>query len=239
MPKKRKPKKRKYNKLNYDPEKYDWVNSKEGGYPRRKKGTVKPVRLNNVLQFNAAATRSTNEAAKRVLAKLYPFLQYLMLGRTVVKIAGAFKKSLAQSERMDYSFLQGLDFQPEYTLQDIVNELLRIVEKDGVLFVDFPAGAGFVKKHSSLPTGYFVELILLHGDPASENGLRVDSVESRLFSFEEEGYVECKLSILLPEKEPWMVLVKVSCLMGRGMANTGKYYALKVIRVGKGISNLD
>ncbi len=237
MSKKRKPKKKKYNKLNYDPEKYDWVNSKEGGYPRRKKGTVKPVTLNNVLRFNAAVSRPTNEAAKRVLSKLYPFLQYLMLGRTVVKIAGAFKKSLAQSEHMDYSFLQGLDFQPDYTLQDIVNELLRIVEKDGVLYVDFPAGTAFVKKHSSLPTGYYVELILLHGDPAQENALRVDSVESRLFSFEETGYVECKLSMLLPEKEPWMVLVKVSCMMGRGMATTGKYYALKVIRVGKGITN--
>lgn len=221
----------------YDPEKYDWVNSKEGGYPRRKKGSVKPVILNNVLQLNAKMTRPTNEAARRVMAKLYPFLQYLTTGRTVVRIAGGFKKSIAQNGQMDYSMLEKLDFQDDYSFDDTANGLVSMKEDKGVLYLHISVGNHCVKKHSGLATGYYLEAILLYGDPAEANALRVDSVESRLYSFEEEKRViDCNLSLQLPEKEPWMVLLKVSCVLDREIAGTSKYHGLKVVKVGKGVS---
>ncbi|NII24861.1 hypothetical protein HB364_07220 [Pseudoflavitalea sp. X16] len=235
MPRKRKKKKRrKLPPLDYDPQKYDWVNTREGGYPRRKKGTVKPVKLNNTLQKNVELTRPTNEAAKRVMAKLYPFLQYLKLGRTVVRIAGRFKKSINKNGQMDYTSLEGLDFQDDYRLADTAWGLVSVREKAGVLYLLFPVGNMHVKKHSSLATGYYVEFILLSGSPEKENVLRIDSTESRLYTFEEEGNVDCHLSMQLPEKEPWMALLKVSCTFEKEVADTPKYYGLKVVKVGKG-----
>lgn len=238
MPRKRKKKKRrKLPPLDYDPQKYDWVNTKEGGYPRRKKGTVNPVTLNNTLQKNVELTRPTNEAAKRVMAKLYPFLQYLKLGRTIVRIAGGFKKAISKTGQMDYSSMEGLDFQDEYRLTDTATGLVMIKEKEGVLYLVFPVGNMHVKKHSSLAAGYYVEFILLSGDPSQENALRIDSTESRLYTFEEEGSVDCHLSMQLPEKEPWMALLKVSCTFEKEVADTPKYYGLKIVKAGKGVNN--
>jgi hypothetical protein len=239
MAKKRKKKKKKPGSLppGYDPEKYDWVNSKEGGYPRRKKGTVKPVMLNNILQQNAALTRPTNEAAKRVMAKLYPFLQYLTTGRTVVRIAGGFKKSIVQNGQMDYSMLEELDLQDDYSFDATANGLVTTKEDKGILGLHIHVGNHCVKKHSGLATGYYLEAILLYGNPAGANTLRVDSVESRLYSFEEEQRViDCNLSLQLPEKEPWMVLLKLSCVLDREIADTSKYHGMKVVKVGKGVS---
>lgn len=238
MPKRRKKKKqRKPLPLNYDPEKYIWVNTKEGGHPRRKRGTVKPALLNNVLQQNATITRETNEAAKRVMGKLYPFLQYLKTGRTVVRIAGAFKKSIASNGNMDYSFLEKLDFQDDYPFEDLAPGLLQMTIDRGLLHLHLPVGNLNVKRHSQHATGYYVEAILLFGDPAKTHTLRIDSAESRIYTFEEEGQVPCDLSIQLPEKQPWMVLLKVSCT-GRYVEDIAKYKALKVVKVGKGVSKL-
>jgi len=44
------PKKHRFLPPWFDPAKHVWVNSKEGGYPRRKRGTVKPASLNANLQ---------------------------------------------------------------------------------------------------------------------------------------------------------------------------------------------
>jgi hypothetical protein len=110
-------------------------------------------------------------------------------------------------------------------------------ENKGVLHLHIYVGNHCVKKHSGLATGYYLEAILLYGDPAETNTLRVDSVESRLYSFEEEARViDCNLSLQLPEKELWMVLLKVSCVLDREIAGTSKYHGMKVVKVGKGVS---
>lgn len=237
MPKRRKKKKqRKPLPLNYDPEKYIWVQTKEGGYPRRKRGTVKPAQLNNVLQQNAVITRETNEAAKRVLGKLYPFLQYVKTGRTIVRIAGAFKKAIAQNGQMDYTFLKDLDFQDDYPLSDLFKGLVNPREEKGILTLHMSVGDVNVKRHSNHATGYFIEFILLFGDPAAAHELRVDSSESRTYTFGEGNFIDCDLSIQLPEKQPWMVLLKISCT-GRYIEDVAKYRALKVVKVGKGVNS--
>ncbi len=171
------------------------------------------------------------------MARLYPFLQYLTTGRTVVRIAGGFKKSIAQNGHMDYSMLEELDFQDEYSFDDTANGLVTTKEDKGVLRLHIHVGNHCVKKHSGLATGYYLEAILLYGDPAEANTLRVDSVESRLYSFEEETRViDCNLSLQLPEKECWMVLLKVSCVLDREIAGTSKYHGMKVVKVGRGVS---
>jgi hypothetical protein len=218
-----------------DPERYTWVNTRDGGYWRLKRGTEKEAKLNSVLQMNADNTRITNLAAKRVTNKLQSFLEHLIIGRTTARIAGAIKKSLLEHNRMDYSFLEGLDFQArDYDFGKLVTALLFVKEEKGVLFVSMSLGKGQIKKHSKLATGYFAELILLFGDPGDERSLRIDSTATDVYSFDDERpSINCVLSIQLPEKQPWMVMVKVGCT-GKYVENAAKYKAMKVVRVGWG-----
>lgn len=221
-----------------DPKLYTWVNTRDGGgYWRLKRGTNKEAVLNNVLQLSADITRQTNQAAKRVMNKLQPFLKYLLTGRTTMRIAGAFKRAILQHDKMDYSLLKDLDFQAaDYPFKKLTTGYLTMKEEKGVLYLSLTVGNKFVKQHSSLATGYYVEVILLFGDPDDDKSLRIDSTQSDTFSFSDENAIkECLLSVQLPAKQPWMVLLKVSCL-GREVEDVAKYHALKVVRVGKGIS---
>jgi hypothetical protein len=219
-----------------DPERYTWVNTKDGGgYWRLFRGTNKEAVLNNVLQLSANITRQTNQAAKRVMHKLQPYLQHLMTGRTTMRIAGAFKKAIFEHDKMDYSHLMDLDFQKtDYPFGKLVTGYVTIKEEKGVLHANLALGNDHVKKHSSLSTGYYAEIILLFGDPDDDKGLRIDSTQSDPFFFANgKAVMECLLSIQLPPKQPWMVLLKISCL-GKEVQETAKYKALKVVRVGKG-----
>ena len=99
-------------------------------------------------------------------------------------------------------------------------------------------GKGAIKRHSKLAEGYTVELILLFGDPGSDKSLRVDSTASEEYIFEDEDKpyprtFDCKLSIQLPARKPWMAMLKVNCT-GRYAEEMPKYKALKVVRVGFG-----
>jgi len=223
-----------------DPLRYIWVEKRDGsGYWRLKRGSIKPATLNKVFQANADNTAVTNEAARRVLARLAPFLQHVLLRRTVVHLAGSFKRSLLLNGRLDYSDLADFDFQEEdFDFKKLVKGHVQTKVTKDMLHMAIGLGKGAVKRHSKLAEGYTVELILLFGDPGSDKSLRVDSTASELYHFEEEDNpyprtFHCKLSIQLPAKKPWMALVKVSCT-GRYAEEMPKYKAMKVVEVGFG-----
>ncbi|WP_315818476.1 hypothetical protein [Paraflavitalea speifideaquila] len=147
-----------------DPDRYSWVETIEGGYWRRKREPI----LNSVLQMNANNTRITNEAASRVMVKLQPFTQDLLLRRTMAKMAGAFKKSMAANNRMDYTNLNSLDFQEsEYKMAKLYKGSWMVKEEKGVLYINVRLGTLNIRRHSPLATGYFAEIILLWGDPGN------------------------------------------------------------------------
>jgi hypothetical protein len=234
MAKKRKKRHRKDRPPCPDPEHYDWVNTIEGGYWRRKREPI----LNSVLQMNARNTKITNEAASRVLVKLQPFTQGLYLRRTMAKMAGAFKKSMAANDRMDYTSLQGLDFQErDYKMAKLYKGGLTLKEEKGVLYVGVLLGSENIRRHSDLAEGYFAELILLWGDPGNARTLRVDSTLSESLPFGTGAPKVCKvgLSAQLPVKHPWMAILKLKCL-GEYVETLAKYQAMKVIKVGKGFT---
>ena len=65
-----------------------------------------------------------------------------------------------------------------------------------------------------------------------KNGLRTDSIESKLYAFGEEPIEICELRLPLPEDDvQWIVLIKVSCLEGNEMAVHPKHYGMKVMKV--------
>ena len=82
-------------------------------------------------------------------------------------------------------------------------------------------------------TAYYIELILLWGDAGSDKGLSVEEAASPVYRIEEDYNTECRLSLVLPpEGQPWMALLKVSCIEGRELAMAPRNYGMKVIAGG-------
>lgn len=211
-----------------------WVIKKDGtGYWRK---NCKNRPLNAVMKRNSGNTAITNEAAKRVAARLQPFIIHLYTGSMIAKMAGAFKRSLSLFGEMNYDHLRKLDFQPDdYPFSKLAKGYIQSQIENGRLQMSIAVGGNSVKKHSQLPTGYWVELILLWGDPGSDKELRVDSTTSHTYSFKEgeNAYADCLLAIDLPERQAWMAMVKVTCT-GNDVEDMPKYNAMKVLRVGFG-----
>src|SRR5689334_20547027 len=92
-----------------DPEKYILVKTKYRSYWRKKRGTVKPAVLNKVLTESASLTGPANKAANQLLTMLRLFTQRMILGRTMAKVAGAFKKTHLKTGNMNFSLLEGMD----------------------------------------------------------------------------------------------------------------------------------
>lgn len=213
---------------------YHWVQRSDGSGHWRKDNRNRP--LNVAMKKNAAYTAATNLAAKRVMERLRPFIAHLLCGKVSARLAGAFKKSMVQNGAMDYTHLQTLDFQQaDYPFQLLATGTPQVHLRNGRLHLSLGVGVDLVKRHSKLAKGYVVELIILFGDPAGEKSLRVDSIASLPYSFEEAltSFPDCQLSIDLPAEQPWMAMVKVSCT-GKEIESSPKYTGMKVLRVGWG-----
>jgi len=90
-----------------------------------------------------------------------------------------------------------------------------------------------VKRNSGIVTAYYFELILLWGDAGCDKGLRVEEADSPVYRIAEDYSTGCQLSLVLPpEGQPWMALLKVSCIEGRELAAAPRNYGMKVIECG-------
>jgi hypothetical protein len=222
-----------------DPETYRLVNGKEGPHWQRKRGTVKAATLNSTLALSASLTKPSNEAAKRVAVALKEFTRYMVPGRLTARVAGAFKKSYFKKEKMDFSLLEGFEFQQEYPFEKLCGGRITLKEEKGALYIHIPVGDLYVKKQSDIVNGYHLEAILLFGDPGKEGGLRIETERSPSYYFEEEGRKaetkDCFFSLILPPKRhPWMVLLYIECELERSTPPSPTNCRMKVIKVGGG-----
>jgi hypothetical protein len=139
---------------------------------------------------------------------------------------------------MDYTHLAGLDFQgSDYAISELTKGGWFVKIEKGLLHLSVDLGSANVRQHSGLATGYFAEIVLLWGDPGDAKSLRVDNTVSESFLFGEEGpkIHTIVLSIQLPARQPWMAMLKLSCI-GEYVEDAAKYQAMKVVKVGKGVS---
>jgi len=218
-----------------DPERYEWVNSKEGGYWRKKKWLDKPVKLNNALALNAKLTRPTNEAATRLLSKLTEFTKYMVKGRLTARVAGALKKSCAKNDSMDFSFLKDFEFHKDYPFSKKCSGLITIQEMKGALDIHVQVGTLHVKNKSKVVTGYHLNAILIFGDPGKANALRIEVLTSPSYSFKGPSEEDCSFPFVLPTgKKPWMVLLHIECELIRSTPPSPTDCRMKVIRTGGG-----
>ncbi len=82
---------------NPDPESYIWIDTKEGGFWRRRRGLVKKARLNAAYLQSSEYTKICSPAASRIMRKLRPYMKGLQPGRITVRICGKLRKALIET----------------------------------------------------------------------------------------------------------------------------------------------
>jgi hypothetical protein len=216
-----------------DPERYILVRTKKGAFWRRKRGTVKPARLNDVFKQNVNATFVASPAAKRIITALEPYMQGLQTERLVAGISGRLRKALNERGHIDFTYLKGFDFQPDWPLRKRLVYGYTLKQQDRLLKIEIEVDGLTLKRYNRRVTDYYFEAICLYGDATRDRALQVDSVSSPLYSFDSEQKLICVLPISLPGTgDPWMVLLKVSCHEGQELASHPKHYAMAIVRVG-------
>jgi len=213
-----------------DPEKYILVKTKEGAYWRRKRGTVKPARLNGVFAQNVLNSKVASPAAKRIIQKLHSFLHELNTGRLTARLAGLLIKTINQKGYMDFSLLKGFEFQNP-PLGNLLYAQVDVVVKDSTITLRFPIYHGVMAKRNDLVKDFYFEAVVLYGDVAADNGLRIDSTISRLYSFADKGKYTCEMSLDLPEG-PWMVILKAICQEEDMPSAHWRHFGMRVVEVG-------
>lgn len=186
-----------------DPKDYKLVKGKNRFYWRLKRGTLKPAVLNEVLARSAASTSISNRAAKQMMSLLSVFTQQMELGSTITLVAGAFKRAFLK-DRMDFQFMDKIRFQENYEIRKLfMGPVLLTIEPDRIN-LRVGVGDSNVKRLSPVAVSYRVTAILLHGDPAKDNGLKIETDESEWYSFKEKKPIGCHLSLTQPpKKKPW------------------------------------
>lgn len=217
-----------------DPDKYVLVRGKYRYFWRKKRGTgEKPAVLNEVLARSAAITGKTFRAAKHMMSLLSVFTQRMELGMTTTRVAGAFKKAYLKSGKMDFSFMDKIRFQEDYPIHKLfVGHVHKQIVR-GSLQLSIGVGSLNVYPPSPVATGYQLHAILLYGDPSKDRGIKIETEESRIFSFKEKGHIECPLSLVLPAKnKPWMLLLYIGCKMRDSLPAGPRYHAMMVVTAG-------
>jgi hypothetical protein len=218
-----------------DPDLYVWVDSAEGGYWRRKRGTVKKARLNASFKKNALNTKYINDAGSRIMAKLTPHMDRLILGRSYSTLTGELKKGYNKTGEMNYGFLKGYDLQPKHKMERLLKHLWTIYQTSETVTVQIPIDAATIQNTGGLVTYYYFELILLQGDAGRDNELRIDSDTSEVYELD-HVYSDCVMTVH-PTKKPWMVLLKLNSIETPTrntieLALSGSNYGMKVLAVG-------
>lgn len=218
--------------INPDPRIWIDVKTKEGWY-RKRKPKVKP-KLNPVFQEHNIAQAESMPAAMRILNRLEEWTRGFELGRIHMMINSKLKKSYLEDGKISFKYLLRLDIQPKRTLKQLLIQVPYASVTDEVM-VKILISDQMIKVKKSIFTDYFFELIMLWGDPTKERGLRVDSVESPIFSKKIIEAEDCVLRINIPStRQPWMCLLKAGCIEGNEMAKHPRHYGMKVIAVGGG-----
>jgi hypothetical protein len=211
---------------------YVLVKTRETSYWRRKRGTLKKAGLNEAFRKSAQALALSSPAAKRIKGKLEEYIRGLDTGRFIANVSAKLRKTWVKNGTWNFSLLNRYEVQPYHHLEDLLKQQYVLVEKNGELTVRIPITHQTINRHSPLVTNYYFDFILLSGDPSKRNGLRIESETSSLYQVESKLKTECKLSLGLPKKNPWMALLKVSCLEGNEMAHHPTHYGMKVVEVG-------
>lgn len=150
-------------------------------------------------------------------------------GRITLRVSNALRNFLNEKKQLSLSALEGIEMQRDYPLHQLLVVLYEVIV-DGLTCKIRIVIEGCVKKQNTLATNFYFGGMILYGDVTRDDGLKSETVESRLYAFGSEPTEVCELSLALPEEDQqWIVLVKVSCLEGNEMAVHPKHYGMRVV----------
>ncbi len=173
-------------------------------------------------------------AAKKILLKLQPIMEGFGKERRIARIGTALKKSLHETGELDLGNLYGFEMHESYPLDSLLKVPVKISVEKGMVQAKILPETDCITLYNNLVTGFFIELILLHGNLSKDGGLRVEAETSEVFNLPMIPRLEIKLVLLLPEKNQWVLLLKVSCMEGKTLAVHQKQHVMRVRAIWKG-----
>jgi hypothetical protein len=212
-----------------NPEDYTLVESKEGMYWRKKRGTKKPAKINTALEVNVNATGIVSPAARRARSALRPYMEGIRTGRLNIRIGKVLRRALKEGKPLGVGLLKGIELQGEYPLNGLVTANYQVSVKGDSVRIEIPIASYSVWPLNPLVTDYYFEAVLLYGDLSKEWGLRTESVVSPLYSYRERSEGVCVLELDLPKEREWCLVLKLSSLEGKELAAHPKHYRMKVV----------
>ena len=213
-----------------DPDHYVLVETKEGCYWRRKRNKKTPTANNAVFQANEAAVKLCSPAASRLLTALLPYRFGFENWRVHVHFTTLLRKGM-KGRYVSYACLKGAELQKAYKLDHLLHSPVTVTQPGYNVAVQVPIRPTSVHRHSNLVSDFYLEAILVSGDPFSGAPLKVESVQSPLYAYESLPNTTCTLQLPITEK-PWILLLKFCSLEGNEVAAHARHYAMKVIEVG-------
>lgn len=216
-----------------DPNLYVYVNRKDGGYWKLKRGSKKPAVLNERFKQNSSAFKITSPVARRIKQKLEEFTRGLSISNLHFRLNGKLVETFNKKGLPDFSLLKGFEIQEEHPLEKILLTQYRVKQINDTVEIQIPVLTGIVKQYSRLVSDFYFEGILLYGDVLTDGALKIEYAVSKPYPFADTATDHCTLMLPLPPKsEPWMLLLKVSCLEGNEMAHHPRHYGMRVVEVG-------
>jgi len=101
--------------------------------------------------------------------------------------------------------------------------------------IDIPEHNGAILRQNKLMSAYRFIIILMHGNPNEEGGMKLKSVKSKDYRFEGDGTTgECLLELAYtPEPGQWLFCLRAECLQEGKLAPHPKSRALQVLDGGR------
>jgi hypothetical protein len=172
-------------------------------------------------------------ANKRIREKLEEFTRVLATGRLHARLNSLLIPVYKKNRVFNFLPMKGFEFQEDYPLEKILPANYKIQKISNFIEIQIPLSQYAVQQHNRLVTHFYFEGILLYGDALPGGLLEVEYALSNPYCFNDDATDDCKLVLPLPEKEqPWMLMLKVSCLEGNEMAVHPKHYGMRVVEVG-------
>ncbi len=216
---------------NPDPGNYTWIQTREGGYWRRNRGSITPVRLNEAYMASVERMKLSAPAARRIMQALGPYMSGLTPGRLNARLSAVLRKQLKETGTMGLACLIGMDLQPDRPLHLLLQGTPVVMVTDSIT-VTVPVRFYSDKRMNTLVTDFWLELVLLYGDAGVEYGLRTESIESGVYPIENNA-PDCVLSLVLP-LQPWVAFLKVNSIEGNEIAFSRNLYGMRAVGGGGG-----
>jgi hypothetical protein len=213
-----------------DPELYIAVHTIEGWHWRRRRSKQKTAAVNASFHKNKELTKVCGPAAKRIRQALAPHLRGLKPGR----IQNRFKNLLCtgcKASQFSYAPFKNIEIQKPWPLDALLKSQISVTQEQGMVLVQVPIAPDLVHRHETLVSDFYLDLVLVSGDPFTGELLDTANSTSPLYFYDNLPSTTCTLQLQLLEG-PWMLLLKLSSLEGNQVAHHWKHYGMKVVACG-------